>query len=355
MKCSLKLGEVPLHLYQITAGLKILADKGFLDLEIERLKRGDIDFLPYNMLRVIFNNKSIIFDMNDGYDNLLKEGESYVDFYNEILKDCDLFFKRSFNEQLNASLNGADKIRKTAPNFFVTVPGNPAHSLRSDDPPKEKLKKAIRALPHNKHSNNLFFEESFTSFEKNSKNPNIIFFTRLWDPKGDYKGQLTQEKKEERHRINERRINCIRLGKKEFGNSFLAGLVANPYATKNYPDLLVKDGNLTVKSNYMEMVKKADIAVATAGLHRSTGWKFAEYLAASKAIVTEALFYSSHGDLRKGKNYLEFEDEYEFCQRISSLFEAEKRYQMMKANREYYDEYMRCEKILLHAFEETEG
>jgi len=330
----------------------VLSYKGLLDLEIVKLKRGEDDFLPYNMLKMVLNNKSIVFDMNDGYDNLLNEGESYVDFYNGILKDCDFLFKRSFNEQLNKALDRAEKIRKTAPNFFVTVPGNPAHCLLLADPAKEKFKKAVRALPNNKYSNKLFYEEKFVAGEKISDKPNIVFFTRLWDPKGDYKGQLTQEKKEERHRINERRIKCIRLGKKEFGKSFLTGLVANPYATKNYPDLLAEDGKLTIKSNYMKTVKKADIAVATAGLHRSTGWKFAEYLAASKAIVTEPLFYSSHGDLREGKNYLEFENEYEFCERISSLFEPEKRYRMMQANKEYYDEYMRCEKILLHAFKE---
>ena len=54
----------------------MLSYKGLLDLEIVKLKRGEDDFLPYNMLKMVLNNKSIVFDMNDGYDNLLNEGES---------------------------------------------------------------------------------------------------------------------------------------------------------------------------------------------------------------------------------------------------------------------------------------
>lgn len=46
------------------------------------------------------------------------------------------------------------------------------------------------------------------------------------------------------------------------------------------------------------MVKESDICITTTGLHRSIGWKFAEYIAASKAIVTEKLNYSPGTELK---------------------------------------------------------
>lgn len=69
IKCLLRLGQVPLHLYQIIAGFLLLSRQGVVDLRIDKLPVNES--LPYNMLEVIINDEiRALYDANDGYDNL---------------------------------------------------------------------------------------------------------------------------------------------------------------------------------------------------------------------------------------------------------------------------------------------
>jgi len=353
VKCVLRLSEVPLHLYQIIAGFELLRRGGKIELDIERLSPISPFRLPYNMLEADIDGRKIIFDMNDGYDNLLEADEDYIFFYNEILKKCDLLIKRSYNEKLNAKLTNPEKIKKTAPNFLVTVKGNPAHLPVPCDPKKEKSKKLIRMLPLSQYYNGYCYEENFRAEPKMNRNPRILFMARLWDPAGEFEGQLSEEKSEERRKINENRASCIRLCRKEFGNSFFGGITSSEYAGREYPDLLLAHDAFSKKNEYLKVMKSFDIQIATMGLHKSTGWKFAEYIAASKAIVSEPLFYSSIGDLSENNNYLVFNNEFECCEKINELFNEQTRYSMMCANRDYYNKIMSCEKLAWRAFKEN--
>ena len=67
------------------------------------------------------------------------------------------------------------------------------------------------------------------------------------------------------------------------------------------------------------MVKESDICITTTGLHRSIGWKFAEYIAASKAIVTEKLNYSPGTELKANTNFLEFDTSEELINQVVLL------------------------------------
>ena len=349
MKCVLKLSEVPLHLYQIIAGFELLKQSGKIELDIKRLNPGSPLRLPYNMLEADIDGSKIIFDMNDGYDNILEAGQDYIEFYNKILARCDLLFKRSYNEELNSKLINPEKIRKTAPNFMVTVKGNPAHLSVPCDPKKEKVKKLIRMIPGTQYYNGYCYEENFRAEPKINNKPKILFMARLWDPAGEFKGQLSEEKSEERRKINESRASCIRLCRNEFRDSFLGGITDSKYAVKEYPDLVIKNNKFSKKNEYLSLMKSFDIHIATMGLHKSTGWKFAEYLAASKAIVSEPLYYSSTGNLSETRNYLVFKNGIDCCEKINELFDEQKRYSMMCANREYYNEFMSCEKLVNHS------
>ncbi len=345
MTCVLKLSEVPLHLYQIIAGFELLRRRGTIELNIERLNPGNRQRLPYNMLEVDCEGRKIIFDMNDGYDNLLSRDEDYIYFYNKILDRCDILYKRSFNDGLNSKLNHPDKIKKTALNFFVTMNGNPAHFPVPCDSGREKIKKIIRMIPNTQYYNGFYNEEKFRTEPVIKNYPKILFMARLWDPKGEFEGQLSEEKSEERRTINENRAKCIRLCRQEFGDRFLGGVTCSEFTTKEYSDVLIKSDDLTNKNKYLELMKTFDIHIATAGLHKSTGWKFAEYVAASKSIVSEPLYYSSIGELYENENYLCFKNEYECGDRITELFDDKKRYKMMCSNRDYYNKYMSCEKL----------
>lgn len=354
MKCVVKFSGVPLHLYQIIAGFTLLERKGEIELKTERLKPDDEDILPYNMLEVVMDSKRIIYDMNDGYDNLSINQGDWRELYNGLLDRCDYLFKRSFNAQMNAQLKNFHKIKMTAPNFFVTIKGNLAHLPVPCDPKKEQFKKLVRMVPGTEFYNGHCYEENFKAQPIANKNPKILFMARLWDPKGEFEGQLNEEKSEERFQINEDRAKCIRLCKKEFGSKFFGGITPSEFARREYNDVVLGDTSVYRKDAYLKHMKSFDIHISTMGLHKSTGWKFAEYLAASKAIVCEPLFYESSGNLSDGKNYLSFRNETECVEKINELLQAERRHEMMVANSEYYDENMKCERLVRNTLNEVE-
>jgi hypothetical protein len=49
------------------------------------------------------------------------------------------------------------------------------------------------------------------------------------------------------------------------------------------------------------------------GLYESNGWKLGEYVAGSKAIVSEHLHYDAPGNFSPEQNYLEFNSADEMC------------------------------------------
>lgn len=351
INCRLFLSEVPLHLYQVIAGFEALGRAGTLNLTIIPLKPDDKRRLPYNMLEAETEDKLYIFDMNDGYDNLPECKNGYVQFYNGLLDRCDVLVKRSFNTDMNRVLKSPEKIKATAPNYWVTAPESAAHDPVPCDPSKEKLKKVVRKIPGTACYNGHVFEKNFKALPVCSPEPKVLFMTRLWNPAGDFKGQLTNEKSEERSLINETRAACIRLCRKEFGSRFFGGVIPADFSKSSYPDIVLETPQTGRKDKYLDHMKRFDIHIATSGLHRSTGWKFAEYIAASKAIVTEPLFYSSIGDLSENVNYLTFNNVTECVEKVAELFDNQKRSRMMQANYQYFNEYMRCEKMIARALE----
>lgn len=92
---------------------------------------------------------------------------------------------------------------------------------------------------------------------------------------------------------------------KKFCKHVIAGFKPTAYAKYNFEDCLVPN-ILTKRKNYLQLVKESDICITT-GLHRWIGWKFAEYIAASKSIVTEKFNYSPGAELKVNTNFLEFD------------------------------------------------
>ena len=106
--------------------------------------------------------------------------------------------------------------------------------------------------------------------------------TQLWDP-----SHVDDNKKKiERKTINDNRIELIKTLRKKYGTNFIGGLRESKYSKKYYSDLIV-DKQFTNKNNYLKIIKTTDICITTTGLEGSFGWKFAEYVAASRAIVSE--------------------------------------------------------------------
>lgn len=136
-----------------------------------------------------------------------------------------------------------------------------------------------------------------------SASPTIAFFTRTYDPASS--ASRSEEKARQWRELSEFRAACVRALRDRFGPAFHGGLHDDAYARAHYPDLVVPRAQ-TGKSAYLKIVRQADICIATEGLERSTGWKFAEYLAMGRAIVSEPQAFNPGGGIRAGSHYLEF-------------------------------------------------
>ena len=142
----------------------------------------------------------------------------------------------------------------------------------------------------------------YTEFEATADSPTergVIFLTRLWCGAGkpaDVADRFRQ--------LNECRIELIATLRARLGDSFVGGVERNHVSEQLCPDYIVD--HETVKTNYVALMKRRLIGVATPGLHGSIGWKFPEYLAASRCIVSQPLRPEGSSGLVEGKHYLPF-------------------------------------------------
>lgn len=108
--------------------------------------------------------------------------------------------------------------------------------------------------------------------------PAIVFQVRAWEP---------HESKDpnDRHRVNDVRATLIRQLRQRFGDRFTGGFTPSVYANDTYPDLLT---NAPIdRPSYLHLIRQNAVVISSTGLHGSIPWKIAEYLAASRAIVSE--------------------------------------------------------------------
>ena len=149
--------------------------------------------------------------------------------------------------------------------------------------------------------------------------------------------------------VNDMRANTIRALRKHFGEQFIGGLRRSAFTEKYYPDLISEN---LINAEHINLMKKHLICINTSGLHDSTGWKFPEYLAASRCIVSEPPKFELPVPLEKEKHYLPFRtpDEcVEACRRI--LSDAKLASSMRQENYFYYENHVKPSKIILRCLE----
>lgn len=182
-------------------------------------------------------------------------------------------------------------------------------------------------------------------------NNKIIFCVKAWDP-DEHKDENI---KLDREKVNNSRHECIKLLKKEFNDLFFGGFIIDEFSKKKYPDSLLPSIDVSNKKNYMKILREHSICVATAGLFGSVGAKLAEYVAHSKAIVTENININVPGDFLEGSNYLTFTGPEDLANKIDFLISnLEYMREMQLQNYRYFNNYVRADSLvmntLLHAF-----
>jgi hypothetical protein len=176
--------------------------------------------------------------------------------------------------------------------------------------------------------------------------PRVLFMARAWDTSHI----LDPKQRDVVHALNEMRAECVRSLRRELGSRFLGGLAHDAFASAHYRDVLLPDAGLANKRRYLEILKEYPICVATTGLNGSNGWKLGEYVAHSKAIVTEPLQHAVPGAFESPAHFLEFTTAEGLLDATTRLVEDRGlRCAMMMNNYRYYRAYLRPDALVLNS------
>jgi len=336
------------HLQQIYTGLSQLAHDGRIKLNqaVVTLKNPEIlargkwtDYRYFNTFLEIDGRIKIVFDLHDW---------SYID--PEILAECDVYFKRSFDEAYVNGLSGGGKVFRLGLNFPVTSDRFDRFRVGRSSfyRGKERAAFLLKALSldrflHRREAEKL---QNLHSGPNVGLEPKILFMARLWDP-----GRLeSRQQKQAVEELNASRAECVLRMRREFGDRFFGGVSHDDYSKKYFPEALLVDPDASVKRNYLQILKNYPICVATVGLNGSNGWKLAEYVANSKAILTEPLRYSVPGEFLDGSNFMTFASPDEMVSKAQHLIDNDElRIGMMQNNYRYYNEFVRPDSMVRYA------
>ena len=333
------------HLSQIYDGFEKLARVGIVKLKVNYGKTCNSP-----ILKVKVNNKiNVIYDTLDGFNWINASINNNLEYFKEKTK-ADFYFKRSFSEELFKYAPSNCEVFPLGFNYYMStkdsfINKNYNSSLKSII--KQKIKQRLDINGFLKSDPSFLTSASFENLPIKNTDNKILFLTRIWDPWET--GQ--NYNKELREKISEERIGYIDLCKKEFGKRFTGGLIQTEYSEKIAKNYLINQ-DITGKENYLKLVKEHNICVATTGLHNSVGWKMGEYIAASRAIVSEPLYYQSPGNFTEDNNYLEFNNKERLLEKIEYLLTNPNKIQnLMDANYSYYNDNLEPASLILNTLQ----
>ena len=329
------------HLNQVYDGFARLAKQGIVNLQIIPSQGSYYKAV----LHTEINGKHVIYDCLDGLIWLDKPLQDNLDYFTNNI-DCDYYFKRSYTDVLLPYVNSRFKYFPLGLNYGIDPIGNyyPKKTIRRI---KDMIisNPLVEKLDHKK----IFRLEDMENPPVSAIEHQILFMARLWNPDDVV---WNPEWYEERPLMNEMRVGIVRELRKRYGDRFVGGIQRDNYSEKVCPDLIVPDV-IPRRDNFLKEVKKSDICIATTGLFDSIGWKFAEYMAASRAIISEPLRYKLPGECKEGKNYLTFTNIEECCSAVERLVHnPDVMLRMMQDNREYYLNYVRSNQMILNTLKQ---
>jgi len=312
------------HLSQLFTGLWLLHTTGHIHLsqECRTANYFDNKSQPQHLrkawqehvLVVMNHNIRLYYDCHDSHE---------ID--QSAANEADYYFKRSY---LSAAIPHSLKAKVFPLGLTYAL-----YSAAIDPFERQRLIAFEGDLISTLHPSRPTLENMSAPFDDDARG--ILFMTRAWDPFDD--PDRSKEKIRERIRVNDMRACCIELLRKRFGPSCQSGFSHTAYAVKHYRSVLLHDKDSAAKENYIKLLSTHAVCVATSGLHGSIGWRMGEYVAFSKAIVSEKLNYEVPGDFKAGMNYLEFSEPQECVEAVDRLLaDPALRNRMMRANHHYY-------------------
>ncbi len=171
-----------------------------------------------------------------------------------------------------------------------------------------------------------------------AKTPQIFFSTRVYGPE---EAPFAPD----REAANETRVALVRALRSTFGDHFVGGLRPSKHAFDHYADCVVV--NPDNRSWHHNSGLASLIHVNSAGLHGSTGWKFAEALAQSSCLVSEPSLDRQPAPCRDGEHYLAFTSVDQCIAHCESLLQGASRANELRENGHlYYQRHVRPEALM---------
>jgi len=331
------------HLNQIYAGFEKLRRQNVIDLKVKNVDMIEGEDM---IARVTVNGKyTVIYDALDGLNWIKKEDEELnLNQFKKLTSEVDFYFKRSYKSSLQDIVSPNCTYLPLGFNYNVV----PDHKLIRDSfayilGRLKEPKKVYRDIINYKVEH--ITASDYEHKPRLNKKDRILFLCRLWEFEKYDDSPIFQSQIEA---INESRIASIRACKAAFGDKFIGGVYDDPTSQKYAPDLIVSR-EYTNKLNYLDLVKSSNICICTTGLHGSIGWKMGEYVAASRAIISEPLEYELPGDFKEDVNYLKFDNTDDLIDKIRFLLNnKDKLNDMMACNHKYYNSNLRPDKLILN-------
>lgn len=344
-RCHLVLSGDSPHIRQVVTGFYELAASGQVDLRVSgQSPRGSDWFDPYT-LRAVIDGHRVIYDANDG-GYVSEELATYLPL-------AAYYFKRSIDSRCLEEVPLDVRVIPLGLNYLVTSRRNswhrglrPLNWRRATRSMARRGSRFAAALGGRDLRDVLIQEFEVPPLLKRSEG--ILFMCRAWESGPDD----SPSTRADIQALNEMRAACIRTARTEFRERFFGGFAVDAFSRREYGDCLLPGTGESDRRRFIARVRDSAICIATTGLHGSIGWKMAEYVAASRAIVSEPLCYPLPGGFSAGRNFLEFTSLDDFIGAIQLLLEdIDMRQEMMRANWRYYWRWVRPDAQVMRTIE----
>lgn len=350
--CELLSHSNPTHLQQIYTGFAMLHRSGRVRVRQRIVRDVEPRMGPQHLLdapdcrlSVVVNDRvRLEYDVHDSWE---------ID--ERLLANANFYFKRSYAPERFATLDSdaRAKLRPLGLNYAVFPDGVDrfgwARSLRLARG-RTRLQEAARSLALTDRFAFTPRVGAMSSPPDLARAPRVLFMTRAFDPHD--RADRSPDKIDERRALNDARAELIRALRRALGDRFYGGFVHTPHAVQRYSDVLAPEKSKGTKGGYIDHLRAFPVCIATTGIHGSIGWKFAEYVAFSKAIVAEPLRYRATGDLAAGRHYLEFGG-VDACvdNAVRLVDDHALRRTLMENNAAYYERYLRPDRLIMNTLD----
>ena len=344
VECLLSGGQDLYHLALLHTGLIRLARAGVLALRFREPQGRERSWSDDAHTMLLCRSGKLTWKVAvDLYDR----GNRWQE---ELLRDCDVYLKRSYCPKEVSLQREAAKIKALGLNYAARPAEAPWRSgLAAGWPwlkrfvagPKDWRQEINRARQYLASP----LDQEFERPPSRNAEATIVFQPRLWE---------LGSTDDDVDAVNGLRVAIVRLLKKEFGRRFAGGLVPTPLARQRYPELLTPAP--VERGAYVAFSLRNAIAINSRGLHDSIPFKMGEYLAGSFAILSDPMRYVLPEPLRAGIEYDLYRSAEEcatHCERL--LADPAELQHRREAAWGYYQKYVRAEALWGRRLQEVWG